>query len=311
MVNPMALIVNGERIEEAAISAEANRIKQAREHVPSPGPDMLRGAREEAVEQLVGQTLLRQAARRTVELSDDDVEREFNELVSACGGVEDFRRQYRVGEGDDARFKEHLAEGMRLDRLFEQSGADLEVGEHELSQYYASHFDDFMAPPEIRVSHIVRNPQGGDAEEIYESMCGLRKQLREGADFAEVAGRHSDCRTEPGGDLGFFGRGQMVEPFETVVFSMDVGEISPVFMSQFGYHIAKVTDSRGARRRPFDEVRGEIARRLRQVKREKASRDLVAQLRQNADIREVPESTQSGGRGKSKGGKRKGKRGSR
>ncbi len=287
----MALIVNGERIEEAAIAAETARVEQARQANPAAAglAGAGRPARQQAVETLADQALVRQQARKTVTLGEAEVEAEFARLVESCGGIEAFRAGYRVGEADQPRFKRHLAEGMRIERLLEQSGRLTPPSEIELSQYYASHVDQFMAPPQVRASHIVRNPCQGDPEEAYRQMCEARRELLAGAEFATVAGNYSECASEPGGDLGFFAKGQMVEAFEAVVFSMQVGEVSPVFMTQFGFHVAKVTDRRETRRQAFDEVRGQIAARLGDERREQALRALAAQLRPAADIREVPE----------------------
>lgn len=304
----MSWIVNGERIEDAAINAEAGRIEQARKQGGGAGAEPLgRPSRDLAVEQLVGQVLLRQEARRSGEVAEREVEEEFQRVVASCGGIDNFRQRYQVSPGEDQRFRKHIAEGLRLDRLIERSGFPLEVGEHEMSQYYASHFDDFMTPAEVRASHIVRNPQNGDPDEVYEKMCLARRELAAGADFAAVAAKYSECRSEPGGDLGFFSKGQMVEGFEAVVFSMEVGEISPVFMTQFGFHVAKVTDRRAPRRKAYEEVRGIIRGRIMQTRRDEACAALVGRLRQSAVVREeAPSVGKSPAKGKDKG--RRGKR---
>ena len=70
----------------------------------------------------------------------------------------------------------------------------------------------------------------------------LKKQIEEGADFAELAKVHSKCPSgAQGGDLGTFGRGQMVPEFDQVAFSAPVGEVQGPVKTQFGYHLLEVT----------------------------------------------------------------------
>jgi len=74
----------------------------------------------------------------------------------------------------------------------------------------------------------------------------LKNQITEGADFAEVARQHSKCPSgKRGGELGTFGRGQMVKEFEDVVFSADVGVVQGPVKTQFGYHLIEVTARNG------------------------------------------------------------------
>ena len=71
----------------------------------------------------------------------------------------------------------------------------------------------------------------------------LLKRIQDGEDFAEVAKRFSKCpSSKKGGDLGYFGKGQMVPEFENVVFTHDKGSVIGPVKTQFGFHIIKVTD---------------------------------------------------------------------
>ncbi len=71
----------------------------------------------------------------------------------------------------------------------------------------------------------------------------LKTQIDGGADFAQLAGEHSNCPSgKKGGNLGDFGPGQMVKEFDEVVFSANIGEVQGPVQTQFGYHLIEVTE---------------------------------------------------------------------
>ncbi|MFB0557534.1 MAG: peptidylprolyl isomerase [Candidatus Bathyarchaeia archaeon] len=86
----------------------------------------------------------------------------------------------------------------------------------------------------IRASHILVNK--------HSQALRVLEELKESKDFRELARRYSTCPSgKRGGDLGFFGRGQMVKEFERAAFALGVGEVSQPVRTQFGYHIIKRT----------------------------------------------------------------------
>lgn len=88
----------------------------------------------------------------------------------------------------------------------------------------------------VRASHLLVKTE--------EEAAKLREEILAGKDFAEVAAQVSMCPSgRDGGDLGFFGKGQMVKEFEDACFSMKVGEVSNPIKTQFGYHLIKLTDT--------------------------------------------------------------------
>ena len=104
-------------------------------------------------------------------------------------------------------------------------------------------------PDAIQVSHILLMYQGSarssatrSKEEAKTQIEGLKEQIDSGGDFAELARGHSDCPSSAqGGDLGSFGRGQMVKPFEEAAFGLEVGGTSGVVETDFGFHLIRRT----------------------------------------------------------------------
>lgn len=139
--------------------------------------------------------------------------------------------------------------------------AQLSVSDAEIKAWYDGHKDKFQQPEERRASHILiasdklgKDKAKAKAEEILQD---LRKTP---SAFADLAKKHSSDpgSAGKGGDLGFFGRGAMVKPFEDAAFSLKEGEVSGVVESDFGFHIIKVTGIHAAKEKPLSEVRAQI-----------------------------------------------------
>ena len=87
----------------------------------------------------------------------------------------------------------------------------------------------------VRASHIL--------VQTKEEADKLLEEINNGADFGELAKEHSMCPSKrDGGDLGFFGRGMMVKPFEDAAFELEVDQVSMPVETQFGWHLIKLTD---------------------------------------------------------------------
>ena len=98
-------------------------------------------------------------------------------------------------------------------------------------------------PDSIRASHILRNVDGRSKEDALKEVEDIKAAIDGGADFADQAREHSECPSgSSGGDLGDFGRGMMVPPFEEVAFDLDVDEVSGPVETDFGYHLILRTD---------------------------------------------------------------------
>ncbi|WP_371061332.1 peptidylprolyl isomerase [Rhodosalinus sp. 5P4] len=147
------------------------------------------------------------------------------------------------------------------------------VTDEALRAAYEARFADADLGTEYNASHILV----GTEEEARD----LVRQLEQGADFGELAMAHSTGPSGPsGGELGWFGPGMMVPPFEEAVMAMEVGAVSEPVETQFGWHVITLNDTRSQAAPPLDEVREELAEEIRQA----AVTERLEALRAEAEI---------------------------
>ena len=153
----------------------------------------------------------------------------------------------------------------------EALAGQLSLSEADVRKEYDAHPERFRQGEERRASHILiqARKDAGEAalKAAREKIEGLLAQVKSNpAEFAKLARTHSQDpgSAEKGGDLGFFGRGAMVKPFEDAAFGLaKEGDVSGVVQSDFGFHIIKLAGVKAEQVRPFEEVRNEIAAELK------------------------------------------------
>lgn len=155
--------------------------------------------------------------------------------------------------------------------------ASVELSDADLDRYYQRHLDRFEVPEQVHAAHLlIRVPQGASAAVKAEKKAlieKLRERAQKGEDFAALARAHSEDPGSgaQGGDLGFFGRGTMVAPFEQAAFSSKVGEVSSVVTTDFGYHLIRVVARQDATLQPLAAV----SEQVRAGAQEEKGRDLA------------------------------------
>ena len=122
---------------------------------------------------------------------------------------------------------------------------------------------------------------------VRKKMEDLRKQIKAGADFAELAEKNSMDRGSAvkGGDLDFFARGQMVAPFEKAAFALGEGQVSDIVETKFGLHLIKVIEKKAATKLRFDQAENDLREYLFRSAQQNAFEDYVASLRKSSDVK--------------------------
>ena len=151
---------------------------------------------------------------------------------------------------------------------YEDLASQLTADDARVEKQYQQDIDKYKLPETRSASHILLTAAEKGPAEVHEQQRKKAEEIvklaRAGGDFAKLAKQYSEGPSKDnGGKLGTFGRGQMVPSFEKAVFSMQVGEISDVVKTKFGYHIIKLEGINPALTKPFEEVKETISKAIR------------------------------------------------
>jgi len=174
-------------------------------------------------------------------------------------------------------WKERLRKELLSQKVIDQAvPQNIQIPDADVQNYYKQHPKDFVRPDEVRARQIVVANE--------ETAKSIRLQLTQGADFASLAKTHSlSPDKEQGGDLGFFTKGDMPVEFD-IVFSLEVGKISPIVKTAYGYHLFKVEERHPAKPMTPSEAAERIRAQLTQERREQLFAAWVTRLKEKARI---------------------------
>lgn len=154
----------------------------------------------------------------------------------------------------------------------------IKVTDEEMETYYNEHKEMFKQPESVRASHILVK-ELDKANEIVD-------EIKNGLSFEEAATKYSQCPSKSvGGDLNYFGRGQMVPEFEEAAFSMEKDKVSDPVKTQFGYHLIKVTDKKAEEIKTFEESKQQVSQVLLGTKQNKVYMDKIEELKGKYDVK--------------------------
>jgi len=171
----------------------------------------------------------------------------------------------------------------------------IQVPEEDLKKYYESHKDEFKTPEMVRVRHILVKVDASASEKDKKAAKkkaeSILKKIKSGEDFAKLAAEVSDDpgSKQKGGELGFFPRGRMVQPFEDAAFALKPGEVSGLVKTQYGYHIIKVEERKAAGIQSFDDAKESIDQKLIQDQTKSKVVDFIEKAMKDAKVEIHPE----------------------
>jgi len=254
-------------------------------------PNRVKEMKLEVLEELIDQELVWQVVQqKDLYASPDDVDKSIEQLRSQFDSEDAFLTRITIEGFTPDSYREHVHRMVSASLYMHRVSENAAVTGDQVRSFYADNPDKFKIPEMVRARHILLNVHPNATEEMWgevrERINAIVAELDAGAQFEALAAVYSeDSSKSAGGDLGYFHRGEMVEPFAEAAFATAVGEVSGVVESVYGLHIIKVED-----RRPPQVVSEEMAWQqiydyLLDVERRQAVKDEISTLRAAADIK--------------------------
>jgi len=244
-----------------------------------------------------------------VTVAPSDIQQEFRKqntkvkFTYAVLSYDDIKKQVHPTEAElkafydqhKAQYNNSIPEKRKIRYIpidISKLAAKQEVTQQDLQRYYDEHRDEYRVPEQVNVRHIlIKTPEGPDGKvdpkvvEVAKAKAeDVEKQLKAGADFAELAKKYSDdtASAKNGGSLGWIGRGRTVPEFEQAAFSLPKGGTSGVIRSSYGFHIIHVDDKQAAQLKSLDQVKSQIEPIIRQEKVSRTAENLATTVETEA-----------------------------
>lgn len=269
--NKILAIVNGEPIFASDVDAQYAQLPPSYKNIIS---------KDDLLNQIIDELLLMQKAEKMgINVPEEELDNIINKAIAAnnitLSQFEEALSQKNLTLDDVKNFyKKQISIVLLLNQTVL---GNISVGDDEVEDYYIENADMFKTGMQVRASHILVKTKE-EAEKAIE-------RLNNGEKFEDVAANMSIGPSRVrGGDLGYFGRGEMVKPFEEAAFALEVNETSEPVQTQFGWHVIRLTDKKEGRQQSFDEVEEQIRKALLIEKQKEAYQNYVAKLRESARI---------------------------
>lgn len=287
----MGLTINGTKIEDAEIREEAARLAEevARNFPWLDAIGQKLQAEDLAKERIIEhQLLFEESQKKLPKLASEEIEEEFKRFTKRHGGEKGFLQKFKIRKSDLPKVKQEMAEDLRFRKFIQSIYQQLpEISNEQVEAEYENSKASFKRPDEYKAAHIVYHTNNGqDPKEAEAKADDALARLQKGESFEKIANEESDCPGN-GGDLGWFAEGYMVKEFEDVVFKLELGKISEVFKTPFGYHIARLDDKKKGDYVPSEEVSKNIQQKLEAENRDKKFKEILSKLKSQANIQMV------------------------
>lgn len=294
-VPPVVAKVNGKEIK----AQEYNRLwRQLQMERGAPegvkDPKEREAMKQDVLQRLIAvEVLVQKADQMKIEATTEDVEKQIQQVQEKIGGEEAMKQALKLHGLSPEEYRADVLRGLKIQRLLQKEVLDkISLDPKETKEFYESNPEVFNVPEQVRARHIlVRLAEKATDDKKKEALQAIQKaaeRIEKGEAFETVAKEVSQDGSAPqGGDLGYFGKGQMDPDFEKAAFALEKGKVSQVVETRFGYHLIKVEDRRPPRKLAYEEVEPKLGEFLKRKKGEDGVKSYIEGLVSMAKVERI------------------------
>jgi len=261
--------VNGYKINQEEIDKYLNSAKVQNPDLfkPENKKDLLT-AEAQIIDYLIGNKLIEKyAGENKISYTEKEFTDEYTKLqTTSFKTKEEFTKYLTDNSISEDLLKIQLRNQLLAKKVYDKLTAGITVADTEISKYYEDNKSTlFVNPEQIKISHILIKYGDQDTakktkEAAVEKINMVQQKIKDGETFENMANKYSEDENSNtlGGDIGYFSKGQLVAEFENVAFTLEVGQVSDVVETTYGFHLIKVTDKKASSIKTFDEAKDSI-----------------------------------------------------
>jgi peptidyl-prolyl cis-trans isomerase C len=285
-------VVNGSVITQEDFDREIDRVRQRFLSMGKPLIDsQIPEIKKEVLENLINRELLYQESQRKgIKVDEAAINEQVITMKKRFSSEAEFKSALIKLNLSKAAIKAQLKQGLAIQQFIDTHIVQkATVSDQEIKAFYESSPGLFKQPEQVRASHILIKvePQADESKKAAarKKIEEIQHRVQKGENFAALAKEFSQGPSSAkGGDLGYFGQGQMVKPFEEAAFAIIPGDVSDIVETRFGYHLIKVIERKSQTTIAFEDIKDRLGRYLKQQKVQKEVSVNVQKLKEKAKV---------------------------
>ncbi len=267
-------VVNGTIITrgefDRVLDNELRRAAQSGQQIP--GAQMAKVENSILDNLIVDELLFQESKKKGAQVKPGTVTEQLTILKQRFPSEAEFKKALEENDMTESKIRADIKRGMAIQQMLDKEVYQkVQITDEESKTFYDKNPQLFQQPERVKASHILIKVDEGAPEEkkaeARKKIKEIQQKVQNGEDFAALAKTYSEGPSgSKGGDLGSFGRGQMVKPFEDAAFSLKPNETSDIVETRFGYHLIKVVEKQPAKKTAYADAKDRINKRLKNQK---------------------------------------------